>query len=66
MQRCARIMTHPAPEYRSQWDRADNRIPKKSVPWYAVVLGITAIALVVLTVLGFWIASSSVPQLPPG
>jgi hypothetical protein len=55
------IMTYPAPEYRSQWDRRDYRVPKKGIPWYVVLLGITAIALVVLTVVGFWIASSSVP-----
>ncbi len=57
-------MTYPAPDYRSQWDRTDYRIPKKGVPWYAVVLGITAIALVVLTIVGFWIAGAAAPQLP--
>jgi hypothetical protein len=59
-------MTYPAPDFPSQWERDDYRIPKKGIPWYAVILGITAIALVVLTILGFWIASSSVPQLPGG
>ena len=55
------IMTQPAPDYRSQWDRLDYTIPKRGVPWYVVVLGIAAIAVLILTVMGFWIAGSAAP-----
>lgn len=54
-----------APNYGSDWDRTDYRVPKRGIPWYAIVLGITAIALVVLTIVGFWIASTAAPQLLP-
>jgi hypothetical protein len=53
-----------APNYGSEWDRADYRVPKRGIPWYAIVLGITALALVVLTIVGFWIAGSAAPELP--
>jgi hypothetical protein len=55
-------MTYPAPDYRPRWDDA---IPKRSIPWYVVVLGIAAIAVLVLTALGFWIAGSVAPTPPP-
>lgn len=57
-------MAQPAPDFDRDWNRLDYRIPKQGIPWYVVVLGITAVALAVLTVVGFWIASTAAPQLP--
>ena len=54
-----------APNYGSHWERYDYRVPKRGIPWYAIVLGITAVALIVLTIAGFWIAGTAAPQLPP-
>ena len=55
-------MRSPAPDYRSQWDQLDYKIPKRAIPWYVVVLGIAAIAVLVLTAVGLWIAGSAVPM----
>jgi hypothetical protein len=53
-------MTYPAPDYRPDWNLRD-AIPKRGIPWYVFVLGIAAVAVVVLTVVGFWIAGSAAP-----
>jgi hypothetical protein len=55
-------MTYPAPDYRPRWD---DSVPTRGIPWYVVVLGIAAIAVLVLTAVGFWIAGSVAPAPPP-
>jgi hypothetical protein len=56
-------MSQPVPGY-GPWQSDDVRIPKRGVPWYVIVLGLTAIAVLVLAVVGFWIAGSTIPRLP--
>jgi hypothetical protein len=48
-------MSQPVPGY-DRWQRDDDAIPKQRMPWYVLVLGIAAVAILVLTIVGFWIA----------